>query len=461
MNFNTPLFLFLFLPVSLAIYTLASQRGKLIVGILVSLLFFAWGNLQYVTWFVALILANYFTGKKIAQFRGAKLGLGVLWGSVFLNILVLIAFKFFTQIPAPLGLSYVIFQLLAYNLEIYKKAGNAADDLYQFAFYILLFPKIIVGPIARFSSLKSQIINISVTPQQMADGARRFIRGLAKKVLIADILARLVNPVFSLDTPNVVPSWAWLTLVAYALQLFFDFSGYTDMALGLGQMMGLKFMENFNFPYVSKNIGEFWRRWHISLSNWFRDFVFYPLERRRLKFFGQQLNILIVFLLTGLWHGFTVNFIIWGLIHGSALVFESTWLGRKLRLAWAPIQHGYALFIILLGWVFFRSPSLVFALGFLRRLAGNLNGVNTLPFTQTAPYPFVEPTIVIALVAGIILSMPSAHWIDKLLVSSKSTSRVFSSFAQIAYDTTLLLLLVASIAATAGSSYMPGIYATF
>jgi len=461
MNFNTPLFLFLFLPAAFVLYTLAHGRGKLITGIAGSLVFFAWGNLQYVPWFVGLILLNYFAGKKIDQLRGSRAGFWVLFASVFVNLAVLILFKIWTQIPAPLGLSYVIFQLLAYLLEINKKAGNTADDLLQFSFYILLFPKIIVGPIARFSALKAQIQNLSATPAQMADGARRFMRGLAKKALLADTLARLVNPVFSLDTPNVPPAWAWLTLIAYALQLYFDFSGYTDMALGLGQMMGLKFMENFNFPYISKNIGDFWRRWHISLSNWFRDFVFYPLERRRLKFFGQQINVLIVFLLTGLWHGFRAHFMVWGLLHGAALIFEATALGRKLKQTWAPVQHIYALFVILLGWVFFRSPSLSYAFDFLERLAGNFNGLKALPFSQTAPYPFLEPTIVMAIVIGVIFSLPVAQWVDRALAPYRAKSKAFTLAAQFGYDLALLFLMAAAVAAAVSANFMPGIYTNF
>ena len=223
-----------------------------------------------------------------------------------------------------MGLSYVTFQAIAYLIEVRRGRVKQETDLLRFSFYLLLFPKIPVGPIVRYSQVTEQIDILHADPTEMADGLRRFIRGLAKKVLIADTLARVVNPVFALASPVVSPSIAWLVLISYALQLYFDFSGYTDMAIGLGRMMGLTFLENFDFPYLSRSIGDFWRRWHISLASWFRDFVFYPLERRRIKWIGQPVNILVVFLLVGLWHGLARNFMIWGLIHGLALVFEST-----------------------------------------------------------------------------------------------------------------------------------------
>jgi alginate O-acetyltransferase complex protein AlgI len=307
--------------------------------------------------------------------------------------------------------------------------------------------------------LREQIQNIQVTPEDVADGIRRFFRGFAKKALIADTLAKVVAPIFNLASPVILPHIAWLVIISYALQLYFDFSGYTDMAIGVGRMLGLRFIENFNFPYLSKNIGDFWRRWHISLSSWFRDYVFYPLERRRLKWFGQQINILIVFALTGLWHGLTWNFLIWGLIHGLALIFESTSLGRKLRTAWAPIQQVYALGVILVGWVFFRSPSPEFALNFLRRLAGDMTGYKILPFGLTSPLPIIEPTFVLALAVGLLFSFPVGGWFQNQV--DRFVNGRFVLPRQIAYGLWLAFLLLASIASTANAAFQPGIYGTF
>jgi alginate O-acetyltransferase complex protein AlgI len=233
------------------------------------------------------------------------------------------------------------------------------------------------------------------------------------------------------------------------------------MALGLGQMMGFKFVENFNFPYVSRSISDFWRRWHISLSNWFRDIVFYPLERRRLKFLGQPFNIMIVFLLTGLWHGLTINFVIWGGVHGLALVFESTPLGRRFRNTWMPIQHIYALLIILAGWVFFRSPTPHFAFVFFRRLMGDARGLEPLPFDVTSPLPFIEPTYLLALFAAVLLSLPVRDWFKKLMPGISAIKLSAGVYGQVASDLIMMIFLLASIAVMADSGFVPAIYGNF
>ncbi len=463
MNFTSPFFLFLFLPLSLLAYWAADSRRKVYVGVAASLLFYAWGaSLPYLLLMAALIIFNYLWARLMSARRAdERLSLALTLAGVAVNLVPLIYFKWESNVAYPLGLSYIAFQTISYLLEVYKNRIAAESDFFAFAFYVLLFPKVLVGPITRYSALKEQIANPQVTPQSTADGIRRFIRGFAKKALIADTLAKVVTPVFALEAPNMAPAFAWLALIAYTLQLYFDFSGYTDMALGLGQMLGLKFIENFNFPYISKSISEFWRRWHISLSSWFRDFVFFPLERRRLKFIGQPLNILIVFLLTGLWHGFSRGFILWGLLHGLAIVFENTWPGRKLRSAWAPVQHLYALTVILAGWVFFRSPTPEFAIAFFQRLAGNIEGVVPMSFWTTQPLPIIEPTVWLALALGILFALPVASF------AAKQISRLTGKFPaatlplQLLYDGVMFFLLVASIAATASGNFAPNIYGNF
>ena len=391
----------------------------------------------------------------------SKPSLFLLWAGILATIALLIGFKLRVGVKYPLGLSYVAFQVLSYFFEVYNNKVDGEKNLLNFSFYLLLFPKIPVGPIARYSQLRDQISNIQVEPLDVADGIRRFILGFAKKALIADTLARVVTPIFNLSSPTIFPPIAWLVIISYSLQLYFDFSGYTDMAIGIGRMMGFRFMENFNFPYVSKNIGEFWRRWHISLSSWFRDFVFFPLERRRLKWIGQPVNILIVFVLTGLWHGVTSNFVIWGLIHGLALVFEFTFLGRKLRTIWVPLQHIYALGVILVSWVFFRSPTIHFAFVFLRRLMGDTRGLRTLPFDLTSPLPFIEPTFVLALLLGILFSLPVSQWLNNLSKRILGDRLALKFTVQAFGDLGLIFILIASIAATASSTFMPGIYGKF
>jgi alginate O-acetyltransferase complex protein AlgI len=368
MNFNTALFLFLFLPFFLMAYFFAQPRWRPVVGILGSLLFYAWGNAANLLWMAGLILFNYGLGLRLTD-KPAK---GLLPLGLVVNVGLLAAFKLFaaygmdlfsglapifperlngwlTSLTFPLGLSYVSFQIISYLLDVNKKAVKPERSLVNFAFYILMFPKLLVGPIVRYRSLAESLPAPTLDLNQVADGVRRFLRGFAKKVLIADVLAKLVNAVFSLPVEASTPAYAWLALIAYALQIFFDFSGYTDMAIGLAAMMGMRFIENFNYPYIAQSVGDFWRRWHISLSSWFRDYVFYPLERRRAPIIGQSLNILIVFLLTGLWHGVTSGFIIWGLLHGFFLALEGLFLNRWLKAAWLqPIRHLYTLSALLL-----------------------------------------------------------------------------------------------------------------
>jgi len=461
MDFNSPIFLFLFLPVFIFIYYLAENRTKLVVGILGSLLFYAWGDLIYIPLMLGLVILAYFLARGISRWLNQRLALYLLWMGILANVTLLIVFKLWIGIKYPLGLSYLTFQVIAYLFEVYNNKVESEQNLIRFSFYLLLFPKIPVGPITRYSQLQDQVQNIHIEPQDVADGLRRFIVGFAKKALIADTLAKAVTPIFNLSSPVILPSIAWLVILSYSLQLYFDFSGYTDMAIGLGRMMGFRFIENFNYPYISRNIGEFWRRWHISLSSWFRDFVFYPLERRRFKWIGQPINILIVFVLTGLWHGITRNFVIWGLIHGLALVFESTLLGRKLRTAWLPLQHLYALGVILVGWVFFRSPTPHFALAFLQRLLGDMRGLKPLPFELTSPLPFIEPTLVLALLVGILLALPFDHWLGSRVRSIPHEAWALKLTVQAVNDLVLIFVLILSIAATASSTFTPGIYGTF
>lgn len=461
MDFNYPIFLFLFLPVFIFIYYFAESRAKLIVGILGSILFYSWSNLIYIPLMLELVVFAYFVARGISHWRQQQLSAVLLWIGIFKIVILLIGFKLWTGVKYPLGLSYVTFQVIAYFIEVYTNKVDSEKDILNFSFYLLLFPKIPVGPITRYSQLRVQIQNIHVEPQDVADGLRRFVVGFAKKALIADTLAKVVTPIFNLSSPTIAPSIAWLVLISYSLQLYFDFSGYTDMAIGVGRMLGFRFVENFNFPYISKTIGEFWRRWHISLSSWFRDFVFYPLERRRHKWLDQPFNILVVFILTGLWHGFTRNFIIWGMIHGLALVFESTFLGRKLRMFWTPFQHIYTLSVILVGWVFFRSPTPHFALVFLRRLLGDTRGLKILPFELTSPLPFIEPTFVVALLAGLLFSFPVFQWVAGFLKKIPEDKIVLKITVQVFNDLILVFILVLSIAATTSSTFSPGIYGAF
>ncbi len=461
MEFNSPIYLFLFLPITLLLYYVVPGKWKLVTGILASLFFYAWGNPRHLPLITGLALLAWLIGLGLRRWSGQLPARILLWGGIIVNVGLIVYFKLAGGTGYPLGLSFLTFQVIAYWLEIQSQKVEAERNLLDFSFFLLLFPKIPVGPIVRYSQLREQVHSLHWDPEVAADGLRRFIRGLAKKVLIADTLARVVTPIFNLDSPGIPPWMAWLVLISYTLQIYFDFSGYIDMAIGVGRMLGLRFIENFDLPYISKSISEFWRRWHISLSTWFRDFVFFPLERRRRSRYPQFINTLIVFLLTGLWHGLTLNFVIWGLIHAVALIFEATTPGRRLKSLWSPLQHAYALLVICLAWVFFRSPTPAFALEFLGRLAGNISGLQALPFGVTRPLPFIEPTFLIALAAGVIFSIPMGTWIEARLKRSIQIPPAVHLPTRIAGDLLLIGLLLMSLMSMTASGFTPALYGRF
>ena len=480
MIFNSPLFLFLFLPFFFAIYFAANTRTRRLIGVLGSFLFFSWGQARYIPLMLGIIAWNYAFGRKISKTeRSTK----ILWLGIAGNLAILTLFKFFAtygyswltpfsenlatffkNTGFPLGLSYIVFQTISYLIDVHKERISPAENFLDFSLYVMLFPKIIVGPITRYSKIAEQLSAPQMDKEDVAAGIRRFMRGMAKKVLIADTLAPLTNATFGLGAESIHTNIAWLALIAYALQIYFDFSGYTDMALGLGRMMGFRFEENFNIPYISQSISEFWRRWHISLSTWFRDYVFYPLERRRLKPLGkfrQPFNLMIVFLLTGLWHGIESKFILWGAVHGFFMALESLFLARFLHKIWKPIRHIYALSVILLTWVIFRSPSLPYAWNFILRLLGLYHGYTQPGFSQSSPLPFIEPSFLIAFISGIVLSTSLLPSLGKKLASRIQPIPMGDLFITALSDGILFLLFVASLAVMANSQFTPGIYGGF
>jgi alginate O-acetyltransferase complex protein AlgI len=482
MNFNTPNFLFLFLPACLILYFLANPRWRLWIGLAASLIFYAWGQLFNLPILLTLILVNYLIGLKVMADRGRKKHFSWVKVGIAFDLLLLIFYKYLATygyfLPAglsfplfltklignpqfPVGLSYITFQVISYLVDIQREMSDGEKDFFTFAWYILMFPKILSGPITRYTEIREELRNPQVNAENINYGIRRFTQGLAKKVLIADTLANLVNPVFSMPSPNIPPNLAWLVLFAFSLQLYFDFSGIVDMAIGMGRMLGFHFVENFNYPYISRSITEFWRRWHISLSSWFRDYVFYPLEFNHSFRLGQWVNIIIVFLLTGLWHGINPPFIIWGLINGMAVSFESTRVGKRLDKIWRPLQHLYALAVMLVGWVFFRSSTLSFAVAFLGRLAGDASGLTPLSFAISRPLPIIEPSIWIALCFGLFFCLPVVPFLQRKITAGLASYPRLSFSLTVAADGVRLIVLIFSIAMIASGSYAPGLYGRF
>jgi alginate O-acetyltransferase complex protein AlgI len=326
---------------------------------------------------------------------------------------------------------------------------------------VLFFPKLVSGPITRYKQFSDQISSLNPSIEQIASGMRRVLIGVLKRILIANQLGIVANAVFDLPTPNTEPAFAWLALIAYTLQIYFDFSGYTDIALGLGRMMGITLPENFNYPYTAQSISDFWRRWHITLSTWFREYVFYPLERRRLRIAGQQINLIIVFVLTGLWHGPTLTFLVWGLLHGLAIASESAGGARWLKTLWQPVRHLYALTIIMLGWVFFRSPSLDWAFAFIGRLFGNRSGISPLPFSQTSPLPFIEPSFVLITFVAVVFSVPAITLWKTIRGRLEGVNEKYFFVLQTFEDLAIVLLFVLAVAAQISGAFQPNIYAKF
>ncbi|MBQ9198120.1 MAG: MBOAT family protein [Clostridia bacterium] len=378
MLFSSMIFLWIFLPVVLAgSFLLRKPRWVNPFLVLASLFFYAWGEPVNVLIMLFSILLNYGAGLLLARFEGEdpydvrKL---VLTLDILLNLALLGYFKYMgllmeglnavlalyhggaLEVPAialPIGISFFTFQALSYVVDVYRGQVQAQRKLINVALYISFFPQLIAGPIVRYREINEQIENRTVTWDGFALGARRFIYGLSKKVLIANVVARGADALYKLDVGSVTGGMAWLAAILYTFQIYYDFSGYSDMAIGLGRMFGFTFSENFNYPYLSRSIREFWRRWHISLSAWFREYVYIPLGGNRKGAARTYLNLCIVFLLTGIWHGAGVTFILWGAYHGLFSVLERLGLGKLLKKL-GPVGWLYAFLVAVFGWVLFR-----------------------------------------------------------------------------------------------------------
>jgi len=483
MDFIEPSFIFIFLPVFFLLHTLASKKFRNIILLIASIIFFFNNHYYQLLVLFLSISINFYLGRKIEiEQQDERVSRRyLLWGIVF-NAGMLLFFKllevmdlrwlsgFFPfiksdtawQIILPLGLSYITFQNISYLVDVFNEVCKSEKKLINYLLYTLLFPKILVGPIVLYRDLKYQLQNREINIDRIAQGARRFIIGLAKKALIADALGRTIKNCLNLDGPKFSTGLAWFILLGYALELYFDFSGYTDMALGIGRMLGFSFVENFNYPYIAESVTDFWRRWHISLSSWVREYIFIPLEfkRRKEKFLRQQSNIIIAFLIMGLWHGPTINFVIYGLIHGLALALEMSFLSKLLNRVWRPLRHIYTLSIVLIGWVFFRTPSPDFAVKFLGRLVGFGGPVDVLPFPLTRPLPIIDPSVWLAFFLGIFFCLPIAPWIMKW-VNKFIPQNGFKSVIEITFDVILIGLFIFSMASISSATFVGNIYADF
>lgn len=426
MVFSSITFLFFFLPIALITYY-CSGKFKNITLLLISLTFYTWGEGVYLLVMLCSICTNYLTGLLIHSAVDRKHSKIALTLSLVFNFSILAFFKYgnflvdtfnsvagIIYLPAvsldsihlPIGISFFTFQAVSYNIDIYRGQVRPQKSLINIGLYISLFPQLIAGPIIRYRDIATFLQKRTVPAVDFSYGIERFLVGLSKKVLLANPLGLVADKIFSLPSTELNCIVTWLGAICYTLQIYYDFSGYSDMAIGLGRMFGFRFLENFNYPYISRSIKEFWRRWHISLSTWFRDYLYIPLGGNRSNLARNYANLLIVFLLCGLWHGANWTFVCWGLYHGFFLILERTNIGKLQDRLWSPCRHFLTLLIIIVGWVFFRSETIADGITYLNIMFGISDGSN-----RNLISLYLDNKLITELVFAFIFAVPLVPWI--------------------------------------------------
>ena len=466
MVFSSIVFLYIFLPIMLLIYFIVPSKLKNGVMILASLVFFAWGEIRYI--FIMLILAvmDFICGKKITKYQNnKKKKIFFLMINVVVNLGILFFFKYadfiitninnltgfsipLLNIPLPIGVSFNTFQSLSYIIDVYRGTVKCEKSFYNYLTYTTLFPQIIAGPIVRYETVDEELETKNISMDNFSAGMKRFIIGLGKKVLIANSVGALWNTIETENYIELSMLFAWVGIIAFALQIYFDFSGYSDMAIGLAQIFGMKFDENFNYPYISKSITEFWRRWHITLGSWFKDYVYIPLGGNRKGLAIQIRNILIVWFLTGAWHGASWNFILWGVYFGIILTLEKLFLLKFLEKLPKIIRHIYSIVVILISWVIFAFEDLSKVMEYIKAMFINTNLWDSEAFYYLQNYGFI-------ICIGVICSIPVWKKLKEKIDSKNSkTLEVITSFGYVA-------ILVLSTASLVTNSFNPFLYFRF
>lgn len=468
MLFSSIVFLFTFLPAVVILYYLLPVRFRNVILLLASLVFYAWGEPVYLFLMLLSILFNYFSGLDIARNlqdkRAAKRSLVF---NLIINLAVLGFFKYegfvldtlngilpvhisYHALPLPIGISFYTFQILSYIIDVYRGNVKVQTNLPNFALYVTMFPQLIAGPIVQYADVDEQLASREVSRTKFGEGSMYFIRGLAKKVLLANTSGMIFTEVSGLAKGNIAVMTAWLGAFAYMFQIYFDFSGYSDMAIGLGKMFGFEFNMNFNYPYVSKSITEFWRRWHISLSSWFRDYVYIPLGGNRVSKIKHIRNLLIVWFLTGLWHGDAWNFVAWGLYYGVILIIEKYLLSPVLDRLPDVVRHIYSIVLVVIGWVLFFSSSFGQAADYIRVMFG------------AGAHGFADRESMYLLTSNLILwlilifgSTPLVHFrYEHMLRTKKWNTTIINSVVYVA-------LFIVCIAYLVTETYNPFLYFRF
>jgi len=469
MIFSSLLFLFSFLPfILIGNYVWRNIKWQNTLLFIASLYFYAWGEREKVFVMLASILLNFFIGKWIENKEGRSKVVALIVGIV-VNLGVLVYFKYsqfiveninqllsVLSIPIidgikyerlPLGISFYTFQSISYLVDVYRKEVKAQRNFLNLGLYVALFPQLVAGPIVRYNEIAEQLLQRTQNLIKFNEGIRRFVIGLGKKMLIANPMAYIADEIYMLPVNDISTPMAWLAVLAYSLQIYYDFSGYSDMAIGLGKMFGFDIAENFNFPYISKSIREFWTRWHISLSIWFRDYLYIPLGGSRGSTLLTMRNLIIVFFITGLWHGASWSFVIWGLFHGIFMLIERAGFDKILKRMPAIIQHMYMLLIVVFGWVLFRIENWTDALQIQKTMLGiNVqSSVFSISSVMSSYYWLL-------LFVGVILCFPIFGRIDK--IRNRRGYAIFESIA-------IFVILFLSIIEMANNTYNPFIYFRF
>ena len=433
MVFSSSIFLFYFLPVFLVVYFLADRKYKNGIALLASLLFYGFGSPKFLFILLLSILIDFFIVREMAKSQEPKRKKLFLTLSIILNIGLLAYFKYanffienfnariglfganpmrWTKVVLPIGISFFTFQKMSYSVDVYRGTSAPLKSIFDYALFIMLFPQLIAGPIVRYNEVAQQIVNrqANETLDNKLFGFYRFVIGLSKKMLIANVLGEYVDKVFALPANELGMGTTWVGILAYTFQIYFDFSGYSDMAIGIGRMIGFKFPENFNFPYISKSVTEFWKRWHITLGSWMMDYLYIPLGGNRKGKGRTYLNLWIVFFLSGLWHGASWNFVAWGAYHGAFICLDkllkngkrktengklSTTAGRPFSVFRSPFSVLLTFVIVMVGWVLFRADTLGYAVQYLGTMFG---------FNGQAPMVFITPQLVFTLIVAAFFS---------------------------------------------------------
>ena len=480
MVFASLIFLFLFLPVALAVYFVLPPRLGNSVLLVASLVFYLWGEGLYAAIVLASIGFNFVLGARIGDAADPAGRRRWLIAAVAGNHALLARFKYtdfavanldaarrwvglapvaLPAIPLPLGISFFTFHSISYAVDVYRGNAVAQRRLSDFALYILLFPQLIAGPIIRYKDIAAQIARRDRRLADVAEGARRFVLGLGKKTLVANPLGTAADQIFAIPPRELTTPVAWVGIVCYTLQIYFDFSGYSDMAIGLMRMLGFRVLENFRHPYIAQSIREFWRRWHISLSNWFRDYLYIPLGGNRRGAGRAYANLVIVFLLCGLWHGARWTFVLWGVWHGVFLVLERAGGDRVLARVWRPLRHAYALGAILGGWVLFRAETLGHAGWFFLALAGRGAGP-----ASSLRYParqYLDPLVLATLGAAVVGAMPIGRAVLGRVDALAARRPRLGAPAFVGEALWVAAVLGGSCVALAAGTYNPFIYFRF